>query len=77
MARFRNHYKCPACEITWSETMSGPYADQCPVCRDGWVKPDESDERNEDTLLTRRGVVVEEALSAAKAAHEHEQGNPT
>lgn len=44
MARFRNHYRCPTCDCTWSDDWDATCDDDCPNCGARHISPEESED---------------------------------
>lgn len=45
---FRNHYHCPRCDISWSDTSDCTNDDRCPQCRTPYTPESSDDIANDD-----------------------------
>jgi hypothetical protein len=48
MPRFRNHYRCPECDGTWTDEWTAMCDDDCPHCGTRHISPYKSEDVEDD-----------------------------
>jgi hypothetical protein len=69
MAWFRNHYRCPSCQRTWTDEWSAICDDDCPQCGTRHISPEASDDLTEIVEVSGDGSCV---VKRSPASAEHQ-----